>query len=70
MPAIVRHTTPAIIAARQIVKGDVSAARDSLRGHRWPGAFRACEARAIIGACRAANARYGCNLDFRSFLGW
>jgi hypothetical protein len=66
-----RHpaTTP-ILAARAIVQGDVSTARALLAGHKWGSAFRVCEARAIIGACREAGRRYGCSIDPRSILGW
>jgi len=57
----------AITVARLIVAGDVSLAR-AVRATRVRGALAVCEARAIVGAVRAANARYGCALDVSEFL--
>lgn len=55
----------AIIAARHIVRGDIQSARLELVG--WT-SFSPVEGRAIIGACREANRRYGCKLDWSAFL--
>lgn len=63
-------TTPAILAARHIVKGDVQAARAELANWPWGNAFTISEARAIAGACDEANRRYGCHLGWRDLLGW
>lgn len=59
------HTTAPIVAARLIVRGDVSGARAVLSTHPWGNTYRVCEIRALIGACEAANRRYGCSLDWR-----
>lgn len=59
------HTTPAIHAARAVVRGDVQRARLELAGVR---ALRPYEARALAGACAEANRRYGCSLTWCSFL--
>jgi hypothetical protein len=53
-----------ILVARLIVRGDIQSARQ-LRDY-WP-AWRVCELRAIIGACRFANARYSARLDWRDW---
>ena len=55
----------AILAARHILRGDVHFARLELVG--WT-SFSPAEGRAIIGACREANRRYGCKLDWSAFL--
>lgn len=57
----------AIVAARNIIAGDVQFARDLLRGCR---ALPVAEARAMIGACKEAGKRYGCELKWTSFLAW
>lgn len=62
---MVTHVTAPIHAARAIVRGDVSYARACMIGVR---SLRVCEARALIGACDEARERYGCELDWLSFL--
>lgn len=53
-----------ILVARIILTGDVSLARRYAAGHTaWP----VSAARAITGACREANRRWGCALDFAQF---
>lgn len=59
--------SPAILAARLIIKGDVALARAEVASFRTAG-FTVAESRALIGACREANRRYGCDLNFTSFL--
>ena len=63
MPAPAKSA--AIIAARHIVRGDIQSARLELVG--WT-SLSPAEGRAIIGACREANRRYGCKLDWAAFL--
>lgn len=63
MPAPAKSV--AILAARSIVRGDIQTARLELVG--WT-SFSPAEGRAIIGACREANRRYGCKLDWSAFL--
>lgn len=65
---MLHHTTPAIHAARAVVRGDVSRARAELVG--CVPAFRVYELRALQGACREANRRYGCEIDWRELVGW
>lgn len=55
----------AILAARSIVRGDVQSARLALAG--WT-SFSPAEGRAIIGACREANRRYNCKLEWAAFM--
>jgi len=57
----------AIVVARLIIAGDLSAAR-ALRASFVRGSLAPFEARAIGGAVRAANARYGCAIDARELL--
>ena len=55
------------LIARLIVRGMVHEARRALGAARRP-AWRVCELRAIIGACRFANLRYGARLDWQDWL--
>lgn len=61
----VNTKTAAIAAARAVIAGDVQRARELLIGWRT---FAVCEARAMIGACREAKRRYGCDISWTSFL--
>lgn len=62
-------TTPAILAARLIVKGDVSQARAEVAAHHvYKAGFTVAEVRALNGACMEANRRYGCDIKWTSFL--
>lgn len=54
-----------IQVARLLVQGDVHGARLLAGGRR---VWRACEARAISGACRVAQARYGASVSLEEFL--
>lgn len=55
-----------ITVARAIVSGDVDRARREAGGRR---SWTVPEARAIVGACRAARARFpGCAVDSREFF--
>lgn len=56
--------------ARTLLTGDVSAARKLAATNRWGTAWTVPEARAITGACREANRRWGCNLNAQAILGW
>ena len=55
-----------IVVARAIVQGDLDRARREANGRR---SWGVAEVRAIVGACRAARARFpGCEVSFREFL--
>ena len=59
--------SPAILAARTLLTGDVSLARSIMRDRaRAMGcsAVEVCEARALIGATAEANRRFGCALSW------
>lgn len=58
-------TTELIMAARCIVRGDVSAARDYAQGKRLA---TVAEARALAGACSYAKRRYGARLRWTEFI--
>lgn len=60
-----KHTTPAIHAARAIVRGDVQRARLELAGVK---SISVTEMRALAGACAEASRRYGCFLDWADFI--
>jgi len=47
--------------ARRLLKGDVGAVRRELR-ERGPMSWRVCEIRALAGACREVNRRWGTRL--------
>ena len=70
MPATNTAKTPAILAARCIVAGDVSAARAIINANPiYRAGFTVPEMRAIRGACALANHKYeGCNLSAFGFM--
>lgn len=56
-----------ILIARTLLTGDVTAARNlAFRMGRL--SFSAAECRAVTGACREANRRWGCDLRMEEFL--
>ena len=55
-----------ILIARAIISGDVTLAR-KLRD-TGPRYWTVAECRAVSGACREANRRYGCQLSLSEFL--
>lgn len=67
-------TTPAIHAARSIVAGDVSGAREWLRfcpRTEYGGmVLRACEGRALAGAVKECWRRYGAGPALADVLGF
>jgi hypothetical protein len=59
-----RKTTPTgTQVAKAILAGDVDAARRLAARH-----YSAAEFRAIVGACRVVNQRWGCNLTAAEFI--
>lgn len=60
-------TTALIMAARAIVRGDISRARAESQGCKLA---TVAEARALAGACRIANKRWGLNLRWINFIGY
>lgn len=55
---------PGILVAKIILTGDVTLARAEARGRL---SWTVSEARAIGGACREANRRWGCDLSLEQF---
>lgn len=61
--------SPAILAARSIVAGDVSNARAIINAHPiYRAGFTVPEMRAIRGACALAKHKYGCDLSAFEFM--
>jgi hypothetical protein len=54
--------------ARAILSGDMDLARSTAGTHRT--AWSVAECRAVIGATKEANRRWGCGLTWQSFLYW